>query len=68
MFTINAYRHLFVVEVSQLLYNFVQLLHQGNSTVFETELNKLPPTNNWLIKNVTQRAVQVSLHFLTLHQ
>lgn len=39
-----------IKEVSQLLYNFLQLLKTGDTVQLESEYNKLPQTNtNWLV-------------------
>lgn len=39
-----------IKEVSQLLYNFLQLLKTGDTAQLESEYNKLPQTNtNWLV-------------------
>lgn len=44
-----------IKEVSQLLYNFLQLLKTGDTAQLESEYNKLPQTNtNWLV--VTENA------------
>lgn len=48
-----------ILDVANVLYKFAEVLRKGDVTQYEIELNKLPPTNDWLLKPLPQKASQV---------